>query len=228
MCHDNAVCRASHDLLLQLIPQYLEQLIVAQLSKKLPGMELEGLSPIFCDETLCVLLEGGSTCCLHLAWYLLGLLFHLKMKQYVPLQCWWSYTRLHGVSSQKTVFSIITAVTPPYQTKFITIFTRACNWPLSWPTSIQSTPFDPVSLGPTLILSHLHQMFPICLCSSCFPTRTSYIFLFSPAYTTCPTHLILLEHIACLAYSSVLKMEAVYSSETLVHAYQTTWSHNLP
>jgi hypothetical protein len=38
-------CRASNDLLLQLMPQYLEQLKVAQLFKKFPGMELEGLSP---------------------------------------------------------------------------------------------------------------------------------------------------------------------------------------
>jgi hypothetical protein len=67
MCHDdNADCRASHDLLLQLIPQYLEQLIVAQLSKKLPGMELEGLSSAGIN-TLC---SAKRRLCL------LGLFFH--------------------------------------------------------------------------------------------------------------------------------------------------------
>jgi hypothetical protein len=31
--------------------------------------------------------------------------------------------------------------------------------------------------------------------------------------------------VACLAHSSTLKMEAVYSSEMLVNFYQITWRH---
>jgi len=49
---------------------------------------------------LCSLLEGhqcfGGTCC-----------FHLRVqdegRQQAPVKCWYLYTRLHGITSQKTV-----------------------------------------------------------------------------------------------------------------------------
>jgi hypothetical protein len=37
--------------------------------------------------------------------------------------------------------------------RFITVFTRALHWSLSWPRSIQSIPSHPISLRSTLMLS---------------------------------------------------------------------------
>jgi hypothetical protein len=58
---------------------------------------------------------------------------------------------------------------------FITVFTRALQWFLSWARSIQSIPPHPISLRSILILStHLHLGLPSGLLPSGFPTNILY------------------------------------------------------
>jgi hypothetical protein len=69
--------------------------------------------------------------------------------------------------------------------KFITVFTRAYQWSLSWTSWIQSTTSP----------SHL------CLSDflpSCFPTKTPYPFLFYPIHDTLLSSIILLYSILLL------------------------------
>jgi hypothetical protein len=80
-----------------------------------------------------------------------------------------------------------------YRTRrFITVFTRALHWSISWAWSIQSIPFHPISLRSTLILfTHLRLCLPNDLLPSGSPTNILYAFSF-PIRATCPAHLILL------------------------------------
>jgi hypothetical protein len=56
--------------------------------------------------------------------------------------------------------------------RFITVFTRALYWPLSWARSIQSIPSYPISLRSILILfTHLRLGLPFGLFPSGFPTN---------------------------------------------------------
>jgi hypothetical protein len=56
--------------------------------------------------------------------------------------------------------------------KFITAFTRALYWSLSWARSIQSIPSHPISLRSFLTLStHLRLGVPSVLFPSGFPTN---------------------------------------------------------
>jgi hypothetical protein len=76
--------------------------------------------------------------------------------------------------------------------RFITVFTRALHWSLSWARSIQFTPSHYIYLRSILILStHLRLGLPSGLLPSGFPTNILYAFLFSPIRATCPDHLIL-------------------------------------
>jgi len=60
-----------------------------------------------------------------------------------------------------------------WNTRFITVFTRACHWSLCWARCIQSTPFHTISLRSTLILYfHLRLGFP----SGIFPSKILYAF----------------------------------------------------
>jgi hypothetical protein len=64
--------------------------------------------------------------------------------------------------------------------KFITMFTRALHWSLSWTRSIQFIPPHPISLKSILILSsHLRLHLPIGFFHSGFPANILYAFLFS-------------------------------------------------
>jgi hypothetical protein len=77
--------------------------------------------------------------------------------------------------------------------KFITVFTRALHWSLSWAIPIQSIPFHPFSQRSILILStHLRCGISSGLFPSSFPTNILCAFVFSPIRATYPTHLVVL------------------------------------
>jgi hypothetical protein len=64
---------------------------------------------------------------------------------------------------------------------FSTVFKRARHWSLSWEIQIQSTPYHPISLTSTQILSsHPRLRFPNGLFSLGFPTKILYAFLIYP------------------------------------------------
>jgi hypothetical protein len=83
-----------------------------------------------------------------------------------------------------------------YETRwFITVFTRALHWSLSWARSIQSIPSHPFSLRSILILcTHLRLNLPSGLFPSGFLTKILYSFLFSTIRVTCPSHPPWLDH----------------------------------
>jgi hypothetical protein len=71
---------------------------------------------------------------------------------------------------------------------FITVFTRALHWSVSWARLIQSIPPHPTSLRSILIL-HFYLRIPSSHFPSGFPTKTLYVFLyFHSCYKPCPPH----------------------------------------
>jgi hypothetical protein len=83
--------------------------------------------------------------------------------------------------------------------RFITVFTRALHWSLSWARSIQSIPHHPIFLRSILILSiNLRLCLLTGLVPSGFPTKILYTFLFSLNRATCPAQLIRLNFIVLI------------------------------
>jgi hypothetical protein len=89
--------------------------------------------------------------------------------------------------------------------RFITVFTRALHWPLSWVRSIQFIPSHPISLRFILLRTHLCLGLPSGLFPSGFPTNILYAFL-SPIPRTCPVPLILLDLIILIIHVEEYKL----------------------
>jgi hypothetical protein len=73
--------------------------------------------------------------------------------------------------------------------RFITVFTRACHWSLSWARWIQSTSSHTLSVRSIMILSsHVRLRLQGGYFPSGFPAKIPYTFLISPMRATCPAH----------------------------------------
>jgi hypothetical protein len=97
-------------------------------------------------------------------------------------KCWDTYLRSWALLQKLPIVPPLKNFPALYGTrKFITLFTRALHWFLSWTRSIQSIPSHPISLRSILILStHLRLCLPSGLFPCDFPTIILYGFLFSP------------------------------------------------
>ena len=93
---------------------------------------------------------------------------------------------------------------------FVAAFTTAHHLSPSWTRSVESTPFQRISLRAILILSsHLCHL-PNCLFSSGLPTKTLYAPLLSPLYVTCHAILVLLDLITWMVLG--MKYKSLSSS----------------
>jgi hypothetical protein len=106
--------------------------------------------------------------------------------------------------------------------RFITMFTRALHWSLSWARLIQSIPSHPISLKIYInIVQHLCLGLPNGLFPSGLPINILYALFFSPIRDTYPAQLILLDLIILIMfgeeYSYEAPLYAVFSNLPSVH-----------
>jgi hypothetical protein len=107
------------------------------------------------------------------------------MSQYVLSKCNAKRNKLLSpwsrVLLEKASVTQLFKNSPRYGTRrFITVFTAALHWYLSWARSIHSIPPNHISLRSILIVSsHLRLRLPSCFFPSGFPTKTMFAFLFS-------------------------------------------------
>jgi hypothetical protein len=102
---------------------------------------------------------------------------------------------------------------------FITMFSIALQWFLSWTRWINATP-HPIYIRTNLILSvHPHLGLPSGLFHSGFPTKMLYKFFIAPIRATWPAYLILLDLIALIifgvGYKLLMKPLIMQSSPSL-------------
>jgi hypothetical protein len=90
---------------------------------------------------------------------------------------------------------LLTKILLSYGTRsFITVFTQARHWTLSWASWIQLAPSIPISIRSILLLSsHLCLGLPSGLLPSGLPTKTLQTPLPSPLRATCPARFILFD-----------------------------------
>jgi len=94
--------------------------------------------------------------------------------------------------------------------RFVTPFTRARHWSLSWDRCMQSTYSHPISLGCIIILSsHLRLGIPSGLFPSDFPTKLLYASFYSPMRATCPAYLIILHLITLTIFGEAYKLRRI-------------------
>jgi len=95
---------------------------------------------------------------------------------------------MHGTVLEKLIIvQLVKIYAAFYGTKrFVTVFTSAHQWSLSWCRCIHSTPSNPISVRAILILSsHLHLGLLHSLFLPGLLSRILYIFLISPIHATC-------------------------------------------
>jgi hypothetical protein len=93
-----------------------------------------------------------------------------------------------------TVMQLVNKSSTFYGTqRFITMFTTAHHWSLSWARCIQSTPFSPVSHQRSILTLSSHVCLGVSsgLFLSVIQTNIVYVFLISSMRAACNTHLIL-------------------------------------
>jgi hypothetical protein len=97
-----------------------------------------------------------------------------------------------------------------WNSRLITVFTRAWHWSLTWARRIPPILAHSISLKSNLILSsHQHPLLPSGLCSLGFLTKTLCVLLFYSLRVTCPTYLNLPDLITLIIYGQYCNITAV-------------------
>jgi hypothetical protein len=112
--------------------------------------------------------------------------------------------------------------------RYITAFTRALHWSLSWARSIQSIQSQPISLRFILILStHLRLGLHCGLFPSGFATNILYAFI-SLIRVTYPAHLTLLDLIILIILGEEYKLRSFTYRNPVIKYYpaKSGWNDN--